>query len=89
MPGEEKLALEGLVADPVRGRDEYVLDPGHRPAGGLAQFGVGSEVMDAPSIQRRFPAMETAPCPVFCPDTGEVVERDWGELWARATSDAR
>jgi len=48
----------------------------------LASFGVESDVLDKDSFERRFPLMSSDPCPEYNRETGELVERDWGELSA-------
>jgi len=48
----------------------------------LSVYGVQSEVMDAEAVSKRFPALSTEPYPEFDLETGDAIERDWGELWA-------
>ena len=47
----------------------------------LRKYQVESEVLDADGIAQKFPALSTDPFPEFN-DTGDIVERDWGDLWA-------
>jgi len=48
----------------------------------LKRYKVESEVLDADGISHRFPALNTEPYPEFNTETGEIVDKDWGELWA-------
>jgi len=45
----------------------------------LTQFGVKSDVLDAEGLRAKFPTMNTDPYPEYNFDTGEIVEKDWGE----------
>jgi len=48
----------------------------------LAAYNVEAEVMGADDIKKRFPALNTEPYPEFNMETGDIVEKDWGELCA-------
>lgn len=48
----------------------------------LNKFNVGCDMMDESDIKRRFPALSTAPFPEFDMESGDLIEKDWGELTA-------
>lgn len=48
----------------------------------LKRYNVESEVLDADGISRKFPVLNTEPYPEFNPETGDIVNKDWGDLWA-------
>jgi len=48
----------------------------------LNKYNVGCDMMTADDIQRRFPALSTEPFPEIDAESGEFVEKDWGELTA-------
>ena len=48
----------------------------------LANFGVGSDVLDSQGIAQMFPQMNTEPMPRYDAETGEIVEVDSGPLSA-------
>jgi len=48
----------------------------------LKKYNVQSEVLDGGGISRKFPALSTEPYPEFNMETGDVVDKDWGDLWA-------
>jgi len=48
----------------------------------LNKFNVGCDMMDADDIRKRFPALSTEPFPEIDDESGEFVEKDWGELTA-------
>merc|ERR1719267_131133 len=43
----------------------------------LSKFGVGSEVMDADDVIKRWPVLDCSPFPEFT-DDGELIEKDYG-----------
>jgi len=48
----------------------------------LAKFKVEAEVLDSDAVQARWPVLDTTPYPEYCPNTGDLVEKDLGPFSA-------